>query len=107
MHLCYFEASTEALVPVKNLWSCRAYAVGHEIVSKLPLQPLTTHTRSLWYGVHSIEVSVGRNRRQNTETRRQRQMHYLRGQSGSRLGCRASEAASRRGRVLVGVVVVV
>ena len=95
-------------MPVKNLWNCRAYAAWLEIVSKLPLQPLTTHTRSLWYGVHSTEDSVAGNRRQNTETRRRRQMHYLRGGAGGfRLGCRASEAASRRSRVLVGVVVVV
>ena len=102
MHLCCFEASTEALVPVKNLWNCRAYAAWLEIVSKLPLQPLTTHTRSLLYGFHSTEDFAAGNRRQNTKTRRQRQMHYLRGrfgQSGFRLGCRASEAASRRSRV--------
>jgi len=87
-------------VPVKNLWNCRAYAAWLEIVSKLSLQPLTTHTRSLWYGLHSIEDSAAGNNRQNTETRRQRQMHHLRGgQSGFRLGCRASEAASRRSRV--------
>jgi hypothetical protein len=87
-------------VPVKNSWNCRAYAAWLEIVSKLPLQPLTTHTRSLWYGLHSIEDSAAGNNRQNTETRRQRQMHHLRGgQSGFRLGCRASEAASRRSRV--------
>lgn len=97
MHLCCSEASREALVPVKNLWNFRAYAAWHEIVSKLPLQPLKTHTRSLWYGVHSTEDSAAGNERQNTETRRQRQMHYLRGgQSGFGLGCRASEAASRR-----------
>lgn len=60
------------------------------------------------YCVQSIEDSVAGNKRQNTGTRRQRQMHYLRGgQSGFRLGCRASEAASRRSRVCVGVVVVV
>lgn len=87
-------------MPVKNLWNCRAYAVLHEIVSKLPLQPLTTHTRSLWYGLHSIEDFAAGNNRQNTETRRQRQMHHSRGgQSGFGLGCRASEAASRRSRV--------
>lgn len=108
MHLCCSEESKVALVPVKNLWNCRAYAVLREIVSKLPLQPLTTHTRSLWYGERSIEDSAAGNKRQNTETRRQRQMHYLRGgQSRFRLGCRASEAASRRSRVCVGVVVAV
>jgi len=69
-------------VPVKNLWNCRAYAAWHEIVSKLPLQPSTTHKRSLWCGVHDTEVSAAGNKGQNTETRRQRQMHYLKGLRG-------------------------
>jgi len=89
-------------MPVKNLWNCRAYAAWHEIVSKSPLQPLTTHTRSLWYGLHNTEDSFAWDKRQSTENRRQRQMHYLRGgYGGFRLGCRASEAASSR--VGVGV----
>lgn len=61
----------------KNLRNCRACAVWHEIASKSLLRLLSNHTRSLWYGLHDAEEPT--TKRQSTETRRQRPMHYLRG----------------------------
>jgi hypothetical protein len=46
---------------VRNLWNCRAYAVGHGTVLK---SPSSNHTRSFWYGVYSAVGSVAVKSRQ-------------------------------------------